>query len=362
MKKLMLLLGMILLTTVCFSQVPKLNIGYINMPDTATQKINWLTNQHAYTYMTGTKLSPSWLLDLRDSGFSVTNGIYLRILNFSGLKSLVQFGIDGTGTFSIGGRPSGDTTTAFTRMFRVDYDSTVVHNFLKLGLTTNDPTVGGMLYRTGAGDTLNYSYGSTPSIARVFWGTPSLKQVLAFDGRYWLPQTVTSLFSGFKYRVAGGSYYTDSVTVNGTGTVTVSRSNDTLSIAGRDSVAKANTANFTTDPYQHTYVFPWAMTTADSERVAIWQAPGNQNFTVDSMYVEGSGTFTGVTFNAKKLHSGSFSDMLSSNYTVTTSAAKPSGIQNNTFVGTDCIYVTIRGLSTGQLNGCRVTFFIRRTS
>lgn len=80
--------------------------------------------------------------------------------------------------------------------------------------------------------------------------------------------------------------------------------------------------------------------TVDSSLV--FEAP--LNWTIDSIRILQSGA-SAITFNAKRVRSGTSVDLLSSNYAVTTSVATPTGLQNNTLQVQDQVWVIIRAIT-----------------
>lgn len=115
------------------------------------------------------------------------------------------------------------------------------------------------------GDTAKFD--SQNDSLRIWTKTPTVGQVLTADAngiyRPATPAVIDSVGKShvadsaknvFKYRVAGGTYYTDSLTLKGLVNITITRSNDTITITGVDSVTNSHKADFSTE--EHSFAVP----------------------------------------------------------------------------------------------------------
>jgi hypothetical protein len=117
-----------------------------------------------------------------------------------------------------------------------------------------------------------------------------------------------------------------------------------------DSAANVNQGAFLSDTtkfalvaHTHSRLTPFAVYNyASADSFWIFEVP--EAMTLDSLRVLRVGG-TSAVVNAKRDRGGSVVDLLSSNYTTTTSMAKPSGLQNTSLVAGDMIYFTIRSIS-----------------
>jgi hypothetical protein len=126
-------------------------------------------------------------------------------------------------------------------------------------------------------------------------------------------------------------------------------------------VLKSDTANVSKETKMFGYLFPRNITAVDSETVPIIEVPSGQTWSLDSIRTVQQGGTT-VTMNARRLRTASYVDLLSSNYTVTTSMSKATGLQNFALIANDQIFVSVRSIVSGTITGMLVIFFYHRTS
>lgn len=163
----------------------------------------------------------------------------------------------------------------------------------------------------------------------------------------------------FRIRIGGGSYRQDSVTVIASTNITVGLSHDTLTITGVDSVR----ASHASDVSRHTMWFTGKKsqpTKADSSYCTEVSSP--QTWTIDSVKASKKGAFT-ATANVDRLRSGTYARMYASNYTLTTTLTNMGSITNNTLVAGDQVFVvwpTFSG-TTDISDEINLTFFYRLT-
>lgn len=73
--------------------------------------------------------------------------------------------------------------------------------------------------------------------------------------------------------------------------------------------------------------------------------PNGRTITIDSVYVTQVGA-SALTFNIRKVHSGSSSDIISTNWSPTSSILRVTGMQNNTSIPAyDQIWISIRSIT-----------------
>jgi hypothetical protein len=144
--------------------------------------------------------------------------------------------------------------------------------------------------------------------------------------------------------------YPQSSTTSGSGLDTIYRTQgkDSIqfTIAGRYHAILDSTAG--NRAYIRLTTMLWENVSAVDSVLQLY-VPVGKTIQIDSVYALQDGA-SAMTINVKKIHSGSSSDILSSNQSVTTSITAGTGIQNNTLVAFDQLWVCLRSITGTALH------------
>lgn len=280
---------------------------------------------------------PDLVMRTVDSGYSF-RGPTMRVVTPGG-KTLSEIALNGRGGIFISARRSQDTTGASEPIIKAYHDSTmfVVDNveiarMILAGFQLNAGKILNFYNATGDVETgWIYNAGTAGQVDMRLMSTDGGS---TFQAGGW-NNTGFYLFGTKKTYLTGSATGTDK-------TLTAPNASGTLALT-------SNIPSFTKG-------FLWT-SQADTNTVPLFEAP--EGWTVDGIRVLQLGAST-VTFNATRVRSGVGADLLSGDYTITTSVTSASGLQNETLQNQDLIYVKIKSI-TGTATYVWIQFTMHKT-